>query len=148
MPLNTRGKKRELIEALVEYAINESTEKTIKLNIPKSSIKSEVSEVVFVKSYLIDVSVSGCAIDSSYIIPPGVILDIRIEAKPFTAEIGAEPKEPMKMTGKVTSCVMMPKGHYRLGIFFTKIEKEDVDLIGNFIKSKELRQAPRWDMAE
>ncbi|MBI4974718.1 MAG: PilZ domain-containing protein [Candidatus Omnitrophica bacterium] len=148
MPLNTRAKKRETVEALAEYAINESTEKTVKLNIPKSSIKSEAAEVVFVKANLLDISVIGCAIDSPYIIPPGVILDIKIDPTPFTNVAGGERKESVKVIGRVTSCVMKTASHYRLGVCFTKIEKEDVDLIDNFIRLSERRQAPRWDMTK
>jgi len=148
MPLNTRAKKRETVEALAEYAINEATEKTIKLNLPKSSIKSEAAEVVFVKASLLDISVLGCAIDSPYIIPPGVILDIRIDSTPFTNVAGGERKEPMKVIGKVTSCVMKTANHYRLGVCFTKIEKDDTSLIDNFINLSERRQAPRWDMTK
>lgn len=148
MPLNTRAKKREAVEAQAEYAINESTEKSIKINIPKSSIKSEVSEAVFIKASLVDISVLGCAIDSTYIIPPGVILDIKIDPTPFTNVTGGGRKEPMKAIGKVTSCAMKAANHYRLGVCFTKIEKEDVELIDTFIRLKERRQAPRWDMAK
>lgn len=146
MSLNTRAKKRETVEALAEYAINESTEKTIKLNLPKTSIKSEAKEVIFIKAGLLDISVLGCAIDSAYIIPPGVILDIKIDTMPFTNVTGGEHKEPMKVIGRVTSCVMKAAGHYRLGVCFTKIDKEDLALIDNFITLSERRQAPRWDM--
>lgn len=138
MPLNTRAKKREPIEASAEYTINESTEKSITLKIPRDSIKSQ----------LLDISVIGCAIDSPYIIPPGVILDIKIDTKPFVAETGGTREEPMKVTGRVTSCVMRSVGHYRLGVYLTNISKEDVVLIDNFIKAKERRKAPRWDMTQ
>lgn len=143
MTLNTRAKKREPIQALAEYSINECTEKTIKLNIPQSAIKCEGTVVVFVKSQLLDVSVSGCALDSPYIIPPGVVLDIKIDPKPFTAEAGRERKDLMRVIGRVTSCVMRTTGHYRLGICFAKIEKKDIELIDKF----ERRQEPRSDMA-
>lgn len=148
MALNTRAKKRERVQGLAEYAINEATAKTIKLNIPKDSIKSEVSEVVFVKAQLLDISVLGCAIDSPYLIPPGVILDIKIDSEPFLALTGGKCEEPLKIIGKVTSCSMKAMGHYRLGICFTNIKKEDTDLVGNFIRLKERRKAPRWDMTK
>jgi hypothetical protein len=146
MPLETRGKKREAVQASAEYAVNEATEKSIKLNLPTDSIKSGSGEAVFVKSSLLDISVSGCAIDSAYIIPPGVILDIKIDRSPFTTALGLPAREPMRMVGRVTSCAMKAAGRYRLGIFFTEIEKEDADLIDNFIKSKDKRQTPRWNM--
>lgn len=146
MTLDTRAKKREPVQALAEYSIDECTEKTIKLNIPQSAIKCEGTEVVFVKSQLLDVSVGGCALDSPYIIPPGVLLDIKIDPKLFTIETGKGHEEPMRMIGRVTSCVMRTTGHYRLGIFFTKIEKEDLELVDSFIRSKERRKTPRSDM--
>ena len=146
MPLNTRAKKRESVQAFAEYAIHNQTAKSIKLNIPRHSIEAEVSEVVFLKSSLIDISVIGCAIDSQYLIPPGVVLDIKIDSKPFVAETGGEGKDPIHVIGKVTSCVMKSTGHYRLGVFFTNIDKKDIGLIDSFIASKERRKAPRWGM--
>ncbi len=144
MPINTRAKKREITDSPAEYAINEETEKTIKFNIP--DIKYAAAKDVFVKSTLLDISVIGCALDSKYLIPPGVILDVSMDCTPFTAETAKERKLPLKATGTVRSCTMKSQGHYRLGVKFTKISKEDKDLIGSFIEAKERRKAPRWDM--
>lgn len=146
MPLNTRAKKREAVEAGVEYAIHSSTDKAIKLNIPRQSIEAEEGEAAFVKASLIDISVSGCAVDSEYLIPPGVVLDIKIDRTPFTAETPQKGAGPLRMIGNVRSCIMKAQGHYRLGVQFTKIDKKDSDLIAEFIAQKERRQAPRWDM--
>lgn len=146
MPLNTRAKKREAVKAAAEYAIHESTSKVIRLNIPRQAIESEVKEVVFVASSLIDISVLGCALDSEYLIPPGVILDIKIDQMPFAAEIGEARNEPIRAIGQVRSCIMKSQGHYRLGVLFTKIDKKDSDLMAKFVESKERRKAPRWDM--
>lgn len=146
MPLNTRTKKREAVEALAEYAVHSSTEKAITFNIPRSSVESETGEASFIKSSLIDISIIGCALDSPYLIPPGVVLDIKIDRSPFILEGQAAQKEPVRVIGKVKSCVMKAQGHYRLGVQFTKIEKNDADLIGNFIDQKDRRKAPRWKM--
>jgi len=148
MPLDTRDKKRHQVQAVAEYAINEATEKSIKLNLPKDSIKSGDGQVKFIKCQLLDISLGGCAIDSEYILPPGVILDLNMDPAPFVAELGIQRKDPIKTIGKVTSCAMKASGHYRLGVFFTKIEKEDLALVDSLIKAKEKRQAPRVDMTQ
>ena len=145
MPINTRSKRREPVNAPAEYAINEATEKTIKINIP-ISIKSDVQQPVFIKSSLLDISVIGCALDSQYLIPPGVVLDIKVDPAPFAIEEAKDRKDPVLITGSVTSCRMMSHGRYRLGVKFIKIGKEDERLIEYFINIKERRKAPRWDM--
>lgn len=146
MPINTRSKKREPVNAFVEFAVNGSSEKTVKLNIPKESMGAGTKGSI--KATLLDISVVGCAIESPYIIPPGVLLHIKIDSKPFTAEVGGDRKELLKMTGSVRSCVMKQGGHYRLGIQFEKIDKQDADLIDNFIKIMDRRKAPRWNMEQ
>lgn len=145
MPLNTRSKQREPVSSPVEYAINEATEKTIKINIPVN-IKSDTRQPVFIKSALLDISVIGCALDSQYLIPPGVVLDVSIDSAPFAIDEDKDRKEPILVTGSVTSCSMISQGHYRLGVKFIKIAKDDEGLIERFISSKERRKAPRWDM--
>ncbi len=147
MPLNTRAKKRENVEAFVEFAIHASTEKAITLNIPSSSIESKTGEATFIKSSLIDISILGCALDSPYLMPPGVVLDIKIDRAPFKLEADKKTaKVPIRVLGKVKSCVMKAQGHYRLGLQFTKIEKDDAELISAFIEENEQRKAPRWKM--
>ncbi|MFA4982071.1 MAG: PilZ domain-containing protein [Candidatus Omnitrophota bacterium] len=144
-PMETRGQKREPVNFLAEYAIDEATEKTIKLNVPA---KDASGKAVFQKAGLLDISVQGCGLDSLYLIPPGVILDINIESAPFAAEAGKDRKEPMRVTGSVRSCSMKSQGHYRLGIQFTKISNEDKDLLSAFITNKERRSSPRWDLSK
>lgn len=148
MTLNTRANKRESVEASAEYAVHPSTEKTIKLNIPQSSIESDGGEAVFIKSSLIDISIAGCALDSQYLIPPGVALDIKIDRAPFALKDDESKKGPIRVIGKVRSCMMKAHGHYRLGIQLTKIEKSDADMIASFVEQKERRQAPRWKMSK
>jgi len=136
-PIETRDKERKPVESSAEFSLSESNEKTVKLNLPPSEL---------VKSSLLDISVTGCGLDSPYLIPPGVILDIKINPAPFATEVGTEKKDPMKITGSVRSCVMKTQGHYRLGVMFTKIEDADKNLIEQFIATKERRAAPRWPM--
>lgn len=148
MPLNTRAKKRENVEGGCEYAIHPSTAQGVKLNIPQTAIESETTEATFVKAHLIDISVSGCGIDSEYLIPPGVILDLKIDQAPFVSETKTARTGPIRLVGRVTSCIMKGAGHYRLGIFFTSIDQNDTALIDAFIKSKERRKDTRWDMSQ
>lgn len=137
MTLNTRAKRREAISATVEYAIHDAAGTSVKLNLPGT---------VCMKSSLIDISVLGCAIDSQYLIPPGVVLDLKIDRSPFLIPPGEGVKEPISLLGTVKSCVMKAQGRYRLGILFTKSDKKDMELIEKFIESKERRKVPRWDM--
>lgn len=136
-PIETRGKERKPVEATALFTINETTEKTISLSISKTES---------VKSTLLDISVTGCGLDSPYLIPPGVILDIKIMPEPFVKELNVDKIDPILVTGSVRSCVMKTQGHYRLGIKFSKIEESGKKIIEQFIASKERRAAPRWPM--
>lgn len=147
MPINTRAKRREPVEAFAEYSVNDATENKIKLTMP-AAVRSDANKPMTVKSNLLDISVIGCAIDSPYLIPPGVILDIKIDSAPFTVVTGDEAKPQIVVVGLVRSCTMKSQGHYRLGVKFNEIAKEDEKLIEDFIKIKERRQAPRWDMTK
>ena len=139
MTLNTRAKRREAVNANVEYAIHDAAGTSVKLNLPG---------IVFMKSSLIDISVLGCAIDSQYLIPPGVVLDLKIDRSPFLLQAAEGAKEPIPLLGTVKSCVMKAQGRYRLGILFTKSDKKDIAFVEKFIDAKERRKAPRWDMTK
>lgn len=143
-PMETRGQKREPVNSMAEFAINEATEKSIKLNLPTGA----GGQPEAIKAALLDINVYGCGLDSGYLIPPGVVLDINIDASPFMADTGKEHKDPIKVTGSVRSCTMKTQGHYRMGIQFTKISEEDKNIISFFIAGNERRQAPRWDMTK
>ena len=139
MTLDTRAKRREAISATVEYAIHDAAGTSVKLNLPGT---------VYMRSSLIDIGVLGCAIDSQYLIPPGVVLDLKVDRSPFLIPLGEGAKEPISLLGMVKSCVMKAQGRYRLGILFTKSDKKDIALVEKFIDAKERRKAPRWDMTK
>lgn len=141
MGLNTRTKKRESVNNLVEFSVEALDEKTAKISIPKEAKES-------IKSTLFDISVIGCAIDSPYIIPPGIAIKISIDPKPFADELGFNIEKPMEFSGRVRSCVMKAAGHYRLGVQFIKPDPQNTDIINKFIAIKEQRKAPRWNMSE
>ena len=139
MTLDTRAKRREPVSAAVEYAMHDAAGTSVKLNLPGT---------VCMRSSLIDISVLGCAIDSQYLIPPGVVLDLKVDRSPFLLQAGENDKYPMSILGMVKSCVMKAQGRYRLGILFAKSDKKDIALIEKFIDAKERRKAPRWDMTK
>jgi len=145
MTLNTRGKRREPIPAPVELILNQSTARTIKLNVHQDSM---VGDEVIIKTSLIDISVSGCSIDSPYLIPPGIVFDIKVSMAPFVAGTAKGQEGAMKMTCRITSCTMKATGHYRLGAKFTKIIKEDQDIIDAFIKANDQRKDQRWNISK
>ena len=145
MGLNTRSKNRKLVcDGSAEYSIDSTSDKSFKLNVSKESIGPDAKKSI--KSQLIDISIRGCALDSSYMIPPGIRLHIKIDPCIFIIEPDNAQKEPMKFVGEVRSCVMQSAGHYRLGIEFKEFNKADVDIINNFVTSKEQRKAPRWEI--
>jgi len=145
MGINTRSRKRETVcSSCVEFSVDVSAQKSFKLNIPKDSMGPGARKAI--AAILLDISVIGCSLDSSYMIPSGVLLHIKIDPAPFRDELGKERKEPLRFTGEVKSCVMKAAGHYRVGVEFKKSEKEDIDLISGFIASKERRRAARWNM--
>jgi hypothetical protein len=129
----------------VELLIKEETAKLIKINLPKSAARDGL---YVISAGLIDVSVLGCGIDSPYLFPQGVSFDLTIDPKSFSGDDIPERKEPIKAVGRVASCVMKSAGHYRIGICFTSVDKETHDFLDSFIKVKERRKDPRWDMTK
>ncbi len=136
MLLDRRGKKRESLRTVAEY-------RTLKT--PKSLIfKAPLNTV---KSPLLDISIGGCALESPYAIPPLVTISIKIDPLAFAIGASERRKDPLEMTGKVTSCVIKGREHYRLGVCFIRIKKKDVDLIKRFMRSKERRKFPRFSFS-
>lgn len=136
MFLDRRGKKREALRTIAEYKVLKLPKGAIKFKVPSSSVKAS----------LIDISIGGCALESPYMMPPSVTVSVKIDPLAFAIEAAQKRKEPLEMTGKVTSCVQKHSEYYRLGICFIKIKKKDSDLIKRFMKVKERRKFPRWDM--
>jgi len=136
MLLDRRGKKRESLRTVAEY-------KTLK--VPKGSIFK--APLGIVKAPLLDISVGGCALESPCAIPPQTVVSIRIDPLAFAIGTSESRKEPLEMTGKITSSVNKAREHYRLGVCFTKIKKKDADLIKRFMRSKERRKFPRFSFS-
>jgi c-di-GMP-binding flagellar brake protein YcgR len=146
MPLDTRSKNREPSSAMVEFSIDNSFDQAVKLSLPRDSIKFGAGEVI--RSSLFDISSGGCAIASPAIIPPGIMLNIRIDSGPFNMPGEPEIKDPMEFSGKVRSCIMRSAGQYRIGVQFYNPKKEYIDRINKFINAKDRRKGRRWDMTE
>ena len=136
MLLDRRGRKRELVRTIAEYKV---------LKIPKGlNFKAPSNHI---KSYLLDISIGGCALDSPRMMPPGTKLAVRIDPLAFAIEAYEKRKEPLEMEGKVTYSIAKSLERYRIGVCFTKIKKKDAGLIKRFMRIKERRKFPRWDMA-
>ena len=133
MGLETRSKKRVPISGSVKLIITDATASMIKINIPRSAAENNAAVVT---AQLIDISISGVALDSPYLIPTGIVLDIAIDPKPIVSELKKDHEGPIKATGKVTASAMKSAGHYRLSIAFTAIEKDEISLIEDFMKIK------------
>jgi len=71
---------------------------------------------------------------------------VKIDPLAFALEASESRKEPLEMTGKIAYSIVRQPGNYRIGIWFTKIKKKDSDLIKRFIRIKERRKFPRFDM--
>lgn len=126
MAIDTRVKKRQSVDTIAEYSIHEMMAGDFRLNVPFGSIKSR----------LINISIAGCALDSPYLIPPRTFINVFIDSTKLTKKIGKETRRPIKAVGKITSCIMKRPGHYRLGVFFMNINREDINLIDDFINVK------------
>lgn len=136
MFLDRRTKKREAVRTISEYRVLE-VPKYAKFKKPRSAVKTS----------LLDISIGGCALDSPMPIPEGAIILVRIDPLAFAIEALESRKDPLEMTGMVASCITKGEAHYRLGISFKKIRKRDIELIKLFMKIKERRKFPRWDMS-
>jgi len=136
MPLNTRSNHREPVSSEVDIIFSEAVARTIKMSASRGSASGAAS----LKAKLLDISLTGCGVQMSYLIPNGVVADIVINPGPLASIAGVEHTEAIKATVKVTSSTMKGPGVYRLGLFFTNIPKENLDLIDLFIK-KSLEKA-------
>lgn len=138
MLLDRRIRKRELMRTITEFKVIKSPKAALKFKAPASSVKTT----------LLDISIGGCALESPCMIPPSVHIAVKIDPLAFAIQASQTRKEPLEMTGRVTSCIRKNANHYRLGICFIRIKKKDSDLIKRFIRFKERRKFPRWDMTE
>ena len=136
MLLDRRGKKRESLRTVAEY-------KTLK--VAKGLVFKAPPNIV--KAPLLDISIGGCALESPYAISPQVTISIRIDPLAFAIGASERRKDPLEMTGKITSSVSSGREHYRLGVCFIRIKKKDVDLIKRFMRSKERREFPRFSFS-
>ena len=137
MLLERRTLKREKLRTVAEYKMLK-VPKGIKFKAPKSTVIAP----------LLDISVGGCALESPQATPAGIEISIKIDPLVFAMGVSEKRKEPLEMTGRITSCVSRAPGHYRLGICFTRIKKRDSDLIKRFMKSKDRRKFPRFTFSE
>ena len=115
------------------------------LKVPKGMAFKVLANIV--KAPLLDISIGGCALESPNVIPPQVVISIRIDPLAFAIGASERRKEPLEMTGRVTSSVKMASKQYRLGVCFIKIKKKDVALIKSFMRSKEHRAFPRFSFS-
>lgn len=137
MFLDRRAKERETVGTLAEYKI---------LGVSRKLTKSK-TRTSWVKAPLLDISILGCALASPSPIKPSVALSVKIDPLAFALEAAQMRKDALEMTGKVTSCIAKGPDYYRLGICFTSLKPKDSSLIKRFIKIKERRKFPRWDMS-
>lgn len=136
MLLDRRVKKREGLRTVAEYKVLKAP-KSLAFKAPPNTVKAP----------LLDISVGGCALESPYAVPAQVHISIRIDPLVFAIGASERRRDPLEMTGKITSCISRPRDHYRLGVCFTKIKKKDIDLIKRFMKSKEYRKFPRFSFS-
>ncbi|MCX5665993.1 MAG: PilZ domain-containing protein [Candidatus Omnitrophica bacterium] len=137
MLLDRRGKKRESLRTVAEYRT---------LKVPKGLLFK--APLYTVKAPLLDISIGGCALESPHAIPPQVTISVRIDPLVFAMGASERRKDPLEMTGRITSCVGQAREHYRLGVCFIRIKKKDIDLIKRFMRSKERRKFPRFSFSQ
>ncbi len=100
-----------------------------------------------VGSKLIDLSVSGCALESSSFVPAGTKINVFLNRNLLlpSGEKGKE-KNYTRIVGVVKTSKQMPGRKYRLGIEFQKVSPSDHKLIQEFIDRNNRRENPRIQM--
>ena len=136
MLLDRRGKKRESLRTVAEYRT---------LKVPKGlKFKAPLNTV---KAPLLDISIGGCALESPYAMPPQATISIKIDPLIFAIGTSERRKDPLEMTGRVTSSISKGREQYRLGVCFIRVKKKDIGLIKRFMRSKERRKFPRFSFS-
>ena len=84
-----------------------------------------------------DVAALGCGFVTAYYLPKGLILIMNIKDFPITPLGATQKTKDMEFSGKVMMCRTTPSRANRIGIAFTDIQKEDLEIIRKFIGSKD-----------
>ncbi|MBN2453475.1 MAG: PilZ domain-containing protein [Candidatus Omnitrophica bacterium] len=133
MFMNTRCKKRVPIDCPARLIFVGPARKALKINLPNGVSRKDADRIIDAK--LCDISTAGCAIDSPYLVPPGLVLKIEADPSVFAAAIKGHRTMKLKFIAKVTSCVMRSPGHYRIGAHFQKMKKTDLAIVEHFVAS-------------
>ncbi len=129
---NSRKLLRVLFEQKASFRLNRSSKKDIHL-------KEKTAE-----SKLRDLSVGGCALESSNFLPPGAKINVFLNRNLLLSRADSKGKIAYtKIIGVVRTCRQMPDHKYRLGVQFEKISSEDVRLIKDLVAKSERREDPR-----
>lgn len=129
---NSRKMFRVLFESQAVFRLNRSSKKEL-------SLKQKT-----VSSKLLDLSIGGCALESSHFLPVGVKLNIFLDRSLLSQSADKPKKKNMsRITGVVRTSRQLPSRKYRLGVQFEKVSAEDNRLIRAFIDKHERREEKR-----
>lgn len=123
--IETRRAKRVKVGVAITYSIHESMKEQI--NLSEDTVETTSR----------DISPLGIAISSTYFVPKGALLNICIDSSAFYPERTGGLDNPIRVVGKVVSCIMEEKKKYRLGIEFVELQDEDKASIGRFVETHE-----------
>ena len=126
---NSRKSFRVLFESQAVFRLHRQTRKEIQFR-QKT-----------VKGRLLDISIGGCAIESSAYLPKDAKWNIFLDRKQFMVESSESPKKTnySRIVGVVRVSRQLSNKKYRLGIQFEKISKEDRVLIDKFVEYHDRR---------
>lgn len=76
----------------------------------------------------LDVSVSGCAFESSMLLPKGLYLELHFKNFPALGDL-----MDIAVYGETVYCRYLSKTSHRVGFRFTQIDKNHVNIINAFV---------------
>jgi len=107
------------------------------------SIKKEMHfSTETVASKIVDLSASGCALESPFFVPVNTKINLFVE-RSVLAGNGKFKNKFSKISGVVKNIRQLPSRKYRIGLLFANISKDDVALIKDYVDQVDRRQEKR-----
>jgi len=82
---------------------------------------------------LSDVALLGCGFVTTYYLPKGLILFVKVKSFPVPSEGTARETKNIEFTAKVMSCRTTPSRTNRVGVEFVDIEKEYLEMVKRYL---------------
>jgi c-di-GMP-binding flagellar brake protein YcgR len=129
---NVRKAVRVFLESQAALRVHRSSKKSVNIPAKKN-----------VTTKLADLSVGGCAVQSSVSIPPGTRVNLFIDRGYLSPDVTAAKRRFSKIVALVRDVRQLKNRKYRLGLEFQRISSEDRRLIHGFIARHDRREHKR-----